>query len=117
MPTTGLAGPFRLDHGTIKKVVEKASCGVFVIGNLGRDGRFHIDRVGRSDRDLQQELFDCIGTDSHFKVGTFPSPSEAFRAECAIFHDFRPPMPIMHPEPPTGQVLRCHHCPALDHVT
>lgn len=116
MPTTGLAGPFPLHHETIRKVVGEASCGVFVIGSVGRDGKFHIDRVGRSDTDLRQELFDCLGTDSHFKFATFASPVEAFRTECAIFHEFRPPMPIMHPEPPAGQFVRCQHCPALDHV-
>lgn len=114
MPTTALDGPYTLDHETIDKVVAKTASGVFVIGNTGRDGKFYIDRVGRSDTNLRQELYDCIGTDSQFKVSRTKNPAEAFALECDVFHVIRPPMTIMHPEPPAGRVLRCRHCHALD---
>lgn len=114
MPTTTLDGPYSLDHETIDKKVPKGVCGVFAIGNTGQDGKFYIDRVGRSDKDLRQELYDCLGTDSQFKISRTKNSADAFFLECEIFHIIRPPMTIMHPEPPVGRVLRCRHCHALD---
>lgn len=116
MPTEGLVGPHQLDHETIDRFVAEASCGVFVIGNKGQDGKFYIDRVGRSDTNLRQGLYDCIGTDGAFKFQTFNAPKDAFTLECEIFHAIHPPMTIMHPEPPIGQKLRCPHCHALDNA-
>jgi len=111
MPTTTrLDGPHSLDHETIDKVVSKVARGVFVIGNTGRDGKFYIDRVGRSDTGLRQALYDCIGTDSQFKFQLFLNPADAYVLECDIFHDFRPPMTIRHPESPIGRGLRCRRC-------
>lgn len=113
MPDLKLDGPHPLDHETIDRVVAKAAVGVFVIGNTGQDSKFYIDRVGRSDTNLRQALYDCIGTDSQFKFRSFATPAEAFALECRIFHEIRPPMTIVHPEPPAGRPLNCPYCQAL----
>ena len=110
MTKTGLSGPHRLTFDAIAAAVTRRSAGVFALGHADAQGRFCINHIGRSDLDLRNRLFDCIGSEALFKYGYFESSQAAFEKECELFHDIRPPGNRVHPDRPKGTTWRCPRC-------
>ena len=108
--TRDLIGPYGLSFEEVAQALPRGQCGVFALGHLDATGTFRIERVGRDDHDLRQCLTTFIGSSSRFKFVPATSPQQAFEAECALFHRFRPPGNIIHPERPRGSDWRCPVC-------
>lgn len=86
------------------------TAGVFVLGEIDREGRFCVKHTGRSDTNVAERLKQFIGSDSMFKFGYAPAPKAAFFKECEIFHDFNPPGNILHPGRSPGTDWECPRC-------
>lgn len=110
---TRLDGPYRLMVDSIDAVVPDEAVGTFAIGHLDSEGRFVVQYVGRSDKDLRTELRNKIGAEPYFKHRCFETPKEAFEKECELFHTFQPPGNLLHPERPPGSNWSCPHCLAM----
>jgi hypothetical protein len=110
MVNTGLLGPFRLTFESIDSTIAASSAGVFALGHADAAGRFCVNYVGRCDVDLRARLRDFIGSDSLFKYGYCASSEAAFRRECELFHDIRPPRTLVHPGRPRGVSWDCPRC-------
>ncbi|GLQ53767.1 hypothetical protein [Devosia nitrariae] len=113
MASSGLRGPFPLNSNGIDAAVPVMSPGAYALGNTGIDGVFYIDRVGRSDHDVNDRLKDYLGQYSMFKFGYLSSAAEAFDKECRLYHDFNPPGNVYHPDRPSGTYLKCPVCGGL----
>ena len=114
MASTNLPGPFALTDAQINSTVTKVSPGAYALGRVDENGVFLVERVGRSDYDLNNRLHDYVGKYPSFKADYFPSAAAAFHKECQLFHDFRPTDNDLHPDRPNGLNLRCLHCPEID---
>jgi hypothetical protein len=110
MTSTGLLGPFRLAYDDINNTIPRVAPGAFVLGHKGPDGRFYTDYVGRADRDVREKLLQLIGSGNLFKYKCVSSAEAAFHAECALFHDFKPPGNRMHPDRAAGTSWECPRC-------
>jgi hypothetical protein len=110
MANTGLAGPYRLTFDAIDAFVREATPGVFALGYADVEGRFCVNYVGRADADIKSSLRNFIGSDSLFKYGYLPTSAAAFRRECELFHDIKPPRPLVHPGRPKGTSWECPRC-------
>jgi hypothetical protein len=110
MAKSGLLGPYRLSFDTLRGLITRVSPGVFALGHTNLDGRFLINKVGRADDDVCARLSNLIGTANLFKFGYFDSSEEAFKKECALYHDFSPPGNMVHPYRPIGTDWECPYC-------
>ena len=110
MPTTTLLGPMRLAFDEISQSTPRVAPGVFVLGHTGPDGKFYVDYIGRSDKDLRDKLLSLIGSGNLFKFRYMASSEAAFQAECELFHDFKPSGNRMHPDRPAGTNWVCPRC-------
>ena len=110
MPKSGLMGPYQLSFDGISSAVTRRAAGVYALGHTGADGKFRVQHIGRSDIDVREKLRGCIGSNTMFKYGYFPSSKAAFEKECDLFHDFGPPGNRIHPDRPAGSSLECPHC-------
>ena len=104
-----LDGPHDLSVDVLERAVPHRG-GVFAVGHVDLAGRFRVQRVGRDDYDLRERLRGLIGSGNKFKYTIVPNPQDAFDLECDLFHKFRPPSNIMHPDRPRGSGWRCRHC-------
>lgn len=107
---SSLEGPFALTVDTLRAVVPGKGCGVFAVGEVDERGVFRVQRVGRADNDLQSRLSDLVGAGTTFKYRLTANARDAFERECELFHAFRPPGNIMHPDRPRGSDWRCPQC-------
>ena len=107
-----LSGPFSFTPQTIDAVITKKSPGVYALGYTFNN-TFYIQRVGRSDFDLNARLKsdEYKGKYNQFKALYYPTADAAFHAECELWHtygltDSNP----NHPARPTGKNHKCNHC-------
>ncbi len=112
MPKTGLLGPHRLDVDGIGHAVRRRCPGTFVLGYEDFNKTFYVNYVGRSDRDLVEDLKSRIGSDILFKYALYSTPQEAFYKECELFHSFNPRANILHPTRLEGTNWKCPSCAA-----
>lgn len=115
MPSSGLNGPYALTTEKIDEVVTKKSPGAYALG-YSKEGTFYIDRVGRSDKDVNDRLKDYADEYKQFKYGYYSSAKAAFEKECQLYHDFKPKDNTIHPDRPEGTDYDCpvDGCDALD---
>jgi len=106
---TALLGPYELAFDAIERELPQAACGVFALGYVDAGGTFRVQRVGRED-DLRQGLCNLIGSSTRFKFARSMSVQAAFEWECELFHKFRPPGNIIHPDRPSGANWLCPVC-------
>lgn len=109
MRAASLLGPFELAFDAIERELPPSICGVFALGYVDGSGTFRVQRVGRGD-DLRKTLRELIGSSTRFKFAREYSPLAAFERECQLFHRFRPPGNIIHPDRPTGTNWLCPVC-------
>jgi hypothetical protein len=84
-----LEGPFSLDQETIAATLLKRSPGSFVLGQWAEDGTFTPLVVGRSDRDIRQEIQHQMRLAEHcngFQFRYAETPKEAFSQQCENYH-------------------------------
>jgi hypothetical protein len=110
---TLLDGPYDLTFDSLQNELPKSRAGVFALGHVDARGTFRVQRVGRDERDLQERLCGMIGSGTMFKYAIVSTAKEAFDLECDLFHKFRPPSNIMHPDRPRGSEWKCRHCHQL----
>ena len=104
-----LRGPFPLNYDVVNREVV-ASVGAFALGYTAGDGRFHANKVGRSDGDLRQSLTRSIGYEREFKYLPLASAREAFELECHLFHSLAPLKTRSHPNRPSNANWNCPTC-------
>jgi hypothetical protein len=78
MARTGLRGPYQLTFDGIASAVTRQSAGVYVLGHTTDEGKFRIQYIGRSDSDVRDTLRGCIGSNTSFKYGYYPSSRTHF---------------------------------------
>ena len=104
-----LLGPYDLAFDTIQRELPPDICGVFALGYVDASGTFRVQRIGRNT-DLRSGLCELIGSSTRFKFARSMSPRAAFEWECELFHRFRPPGNIIHPDRPKGMNWMCPVC-------
>jgi len=103
-------GPFALTNDGVKGVLF-ASPGAYALGEMGSDGVFLIDYVGRSDEDVAGRLKDHVPTRyQQFFFGYCSTAQEAHAKECWLYHTFNPPDNKVHPAKPKNSRLACPEC-------
>lgn len=116
MASTGLKyGPYRLTTKSVEDKVTKVSPGVYALDRRDISGKFYVNYVGRSDRNVRERLLKWVGTKyKKFKFDYFDSPKAAFEKECTVYHDFGGPEGKMdnenHPQRPEGTDWQCPKC-------
>ena len=110
MANAGLMGPYRLNFEEIQDAIPRVAPGAFALGHRGPDGKFYVDFVGRADTDVRGKLHGLIGSSNLFKYSCASSAEAAFKKECEVFHDFKPPGNRMHPDRPAGTNWECPRC-------
>jgi hypothetical protein len=110
MANIGLLGPYRLNFDEISSAIPRIAPGVYALGHKGPDGRFYIDVVGRSDKDIRGKLHSLIGSGTLFKYSFVPNMETAFHKECDLFHEFKPPGNRLHPDRLAGTNWECPRC-------
>ncbi|MEM7775367.1 MAG: hypothetical protein AAF732_07130 [Pseudomonadota bacterium] len=108
--TTQLKGPYSLQVDTIRQAVSPRRLGVFALGHIDHANTFRIERVGRSDEELREELMKFVGSSSHFKFKLTMTAMQTFRLECELFHRFRPQGNFIHPTRPPNTTWACPVC-------
>jgi hypothetical protein len=106
-----LSGPFPLTIQSVDASVTKMSPGVYALGYM-QNQTFMIQRVGRSDTDLNARLKadEYVGKYREFKAYYYPDAESAFHAECELWHTFGGTLNPNHPARPTGKTYKCRHC-------
>ena len=106
-----LSGPFAFNQATIDHVVNQKSAGVYALGYT-LNNVFQIQRVGRSDTDLNARLKsdEYKGKYHQFNAWYYPNADAAFHAECELFHAFGGTNNPNHPARPFGKNHKCNHC-------
>ena len=90
MATLNMEGPYTFDLYTINHKVTKKSAGNYALGHTGKDGKFYVNYVGRSDTNLHNRLVSQLTEHPHpeFKFSYTSSVLEAYEKECRNYHDF-----------------------------
>ena len=101
--------PYRLTQEIVNGSVQRDRIGVYLLG-LWTKTETDIGCVGRSDTDLQGRLHDRVGDDGQFRFRYMETVAEAFEEECRLYHEFDPPMNLIHPDSPDGMNLLCPVC-------
>lgn len=109
MPSPTLSATFALTDVRIDEKVDRVSAGVYALDGTSNPG-FVYSYIGRSDSDLNSRLHQWVGKYKYFKAAYSSSPSEAFLAECNLYHDFDPTDNTVHPARPTNSNLTCPRC-------
>jgi hypothetical protein len=104
-----LDGPFALTKNGINSTVTSTSAGVYALGYTNGNN-YYIQRVGRSDDDLNRRLHDYEGQYQEFKAAYCSSSLSAFNAECDLWHDFGGSNNPLHPARPAGKEWKCPRC-------
>ena len=110
MALPSLSGPFNLSKDGINSAVKSTLPGYYALGYVSAN-TFYIQRVGRSDADLNKRLHDYEGQYLQFKCGYAASQYQAFLAECELWHEYgnRTTNPL-HPDRPNGTDWKCPRC-------
>ncbi len=106
---SGLKGSFPLTKDGIEAEIKHIAPGVFALGNLV-DDRFKTLLVGRSDKDLKQELLRRIGQTKRFKYLLYDDAEDAFKKECELYHFLKPYANKGHPQRPQNRTWTCPDC-------
>ena len=114
MAKTGLLGPYPLTYDEINDTVVANMAGAYALGRMDSGGRFSVNFVGRSDRDMRTRLCEHIGSDNLFKFMHYLSAKGAFEKECELYHEFNPPGNRVHPSRPSGSSWTCPRCQIFD---
>lgn len=109
MPSTGLSGPFVLTAEEVDRLVEPDRIGAYALGYLTDEG-FLVERIGRSDNDLNGRLKSYLDEYPIFKASYFATSKAAFEKECNLYHDFSPADNVIHPDRPDGTTWLCPRC-------
>jgi hypothetical protein len=106
-----LSGPFAFTPESVDANVSRKSPGVYALGYTNGN-TFMIERVGRSDFDLNARLKsdEYKGKYRQFKGWYYPTADAAFHAECELWHAFGGTNNPNHPARPTGKNHKCNHC-------
>jgi hypothetical protein len=104
---TKLHGPHPLNATTLDVHVRGVGPGAYALGYV-ENNTFYIQRIGRSDTDLNARLHDYEGQFASFKYGFVDSKQLAYHLECELYHDYDPPGNKIHPDKPNGTN---HNCP------
>jgi len=106
-----LSNPFPLTPSMIDQKVTITSPGVYALG-YEYAGRFVVERVGRSDTDLNGRLKsdEYRGKYQSFRARYYPTAEAAYHAECELYHSHGGPNNPNHPAVPWGNTLKCNHC-------
>jgi len=110
MPSTNLSGPFPLTRDIVNSAVYGIGPGAYALGHIDQSRNFVIERIGRSDKDLNGRLRQHVGTYSVFKFSFFDSAILSYHKECSLYHDFRPRDNKFHPNCPVDEDLVCPVC-------
>ncbi len=112
MPESGLFGSYPLTSQKIDEVVRGIGAGAYALGYKSNDATvFYVQRIGRSDTDLNARLHDYVnGKYERFKYAFYDNAEQAFYKECRLFHDFSPEDNPIHPDKPNGTNYKCPVC-------
>jgi hypothetical protein len=105
-----LSGPFNLTKDGINSAVPNTSAGVYALGYV-QGNTFYIQRVGRSDVNLNKRIHDYEGQYKQFKAAYSTSPYQAFLGECELWHEYgNSTNNPLHPDRPAGTDWKCPRC-------
>jgi hypothetical protein len=108
---------FTFNDVMIDNQIKVTSPGVYLLGYTGTNGVFQIERVGRSDVNLNLRLksAEYRGKFREFKARYCPSMEVAFHEECQLWHAYGGTLNPNHPARPAGMThLRCKLCPIFN---
>jgi hypothetical protein len=113
-PSLGLPnGPHNLDKENVENLVEKKRLGNYAIGYISPIGGFAPKIIGRSDKDIQEEILNKIDVAGQKGYDKFcfkyaDSLKENFERECLNYHTYQRQLDNkMHPTPPEGSDFKC----------
>ncbi len=109
-----LAGPFAFNDKTIDATITVTSPGVYMLGYTGTNATLYVERVGRSDVNLNARLKsdEYRGRFREFKAAYCPDATTAFHHECTLWHAYGGTLNPNHPATPANQfLLVCVLCP------
>jgi hypothetical protein len=109
MASPSLYGPYSLNKSGIDNAVKSTSAGVYALG-YSSGNTYYIQRVGRSDDNVNRRLHDYENQYSEFKFTYCSSSYSAFCAECELWHDYAGDNNPLHPARPVGQSWKCPRC-------
>lgn len=113
--STDVKGPYGLTSQKIAEVVGRTSSGNYTLGRV-QDNGFCVLYVGRSDRDVAEQLRSWVSQYPHYKAFVFSyasSPRAAFDKECEDFHDYGGTERLdnaVHPTQPVDTDWLCPRC-------
>jgi hypothetical protein len=109
VPTPALNGPHPLCLEQLGTRVTRRAAGAYLLSaSLG--GEIGARWVERSDYDVGARLRQYIGLYSHFAWAYASSPAHAYEMACEMYHEWRPPENIKHPDKPEGDDWMCPIC-------
>lgn len=112
MARTRMSGPYDLNTGIIKSLGIDRKIGVFALG-FERNGLFIVQRIERSDINLETELIGWILLYENFKFKFSSTVDENYLTHCRDYHSFTTHNELdneSHPIQPTNTNLRCPIC-------
>lgn len=120
MTSLNMEGPHPLNDAEINKQVTGKFPGNYGLGHTNERGTFIVQRVGRSDVDVNDRLHDWVGKKyKKFKYSYASSRKAAFEKECRNYHDFGGKEKLdnkVHPDRPNGTDWKCPVCKIFDSV-
>lgn len=96
-----------LNHDNLRALVAANNPGVYLLVDNPYGSVLY---VGRSDNDLRGRLADWVGKYRCFSFGYCRSTSDAYLAECRLFHQYGGTSVLhndIHPDTPFGLGLVC----------
>ncbi len=105
-----LSNLYSLSDDKIDEVVTETSPGVYALDETTTGG-FTVSYVGRADEDLNRRLHHHVrGRYQFFEYVYCSSADAAFEAQCELYHHYRPPDNIGHPERLINSGWKCPRC-------
>ncbi len=112
--TLGLPnGPYDFNKENVENLVEKKNVGNYAIGYSSPIGGFIPKMIGRSDKDVQEEILKKVdiarqkGYDK-FLFKYADSLKDGFERDCLNYHSYKKQLDSKtHPKPPEGMNLKC----------
>ncbi|MFH1061299.1 MAG: hypothetical protein V1747_00230 [Candidatus Omnitrophota bacterium] len=114
MASLNMEGPYLLVPDKIDEVVSGMNPGAFALGYIS-DANFVVVYVGRSDKNLNEELKQWVYRKSDclfFKYYFSKTARDAFEKECICYHDFGEIKLKceQHPQRTEGADWKCPRC-------
>jgi hypothetical protein len=106
-------GPYDFNKENVENLVENQKIGNYALGYLSPMGGFAPKMIGRSDKDLKEEMLIKIDIARKKGYNKFcfkyaDSLKEGFERECLNYHTFQRQLDDkMHPNPPKSNNLKC----------